>query len=141
MLRSMSRKSCFKFFLECKNSCVISIQLVLSVSVAFAYPYPGRSTNCRVLLMTKKLNNLVFQGIFEHFARFPLWVRRLISDDFPTLDLQKNANSGRFVVGHWESFAALVINSAEEICMVSKENKNLFYPLGHWLKYAIPIKS
>ena len=122
-LISISKNNCFKFFLESKNSCVVSSQRVFSLSVTFAYPYQGKSTNCHVLLIKKKLNNLVFHGIFEAFAKFFLWVNPLISEDFPTFDLQKNANSGYWETGHWERFAALVINSAVLICMFKKEIK------------------
>jgi hypothetical protein len=52
-----------------KNSCVKSSQLFLSFSHDLAYPYPGKSTITRELFIRKKLNNLVFHGIFEHFAK------------------------------------------------------------------------
>ena len=69
MLASISKKVFFIVSLLVKNSCVKSNQFFLSFSHDLAYPYHGRSTITRLLLIKKKLNNFVFQGIFEHFAK------------------------------------------------------------------------
>lgn len=113
MLISINKKRCLRVSLDVKKVCEVSIHLLFSWSFAFAYPYHGRSTSCRLLLMRKKLINFVFHGILEDFAKFFLFVKKLISEDFPTFDLQKNANSGYEVLGHWLKVAALVINSAD----------------------------
>jgi hypothetical protein len=60
--------------------------------------------------MRKKLRSLVFPGVFEAFAREFLWVNLLISDDFPTFDLPKKANSGYCGGGHCCKVEALVTN-------------------------------
>ena len=100
MLPSINKNVFFSVFLVFKNSCVKSNQLFLSFSHDLAYPYHGRSTITRSLFIIKKLNNFVFHGIFEHFAKSFLWVNMLISEDFQTFERQKNANSGKFKLGH-----------------------------------------
>ena len=117
ILESISINVFFNVFLVFKKCCVKSNRPFLSFSHDLAYPYHGRSTIIRELFIIKKLNSFVFHGIFEHFARFFLWVNMLINDDFQTFERQKNANSGKFNIGHWFMFAALFINSAEEIFM------------------------
>jgi hypothetical protein len=67
------------------------------------------------LFIIKKLNNFVFHGIFEHFAKSFLWVNMLINEDFQTFERQKNANSGKFKFGHCLISATLFINSADLI--------------------------
>jgi hypothetical protein len=49
--------------------------------------------------MLKKLMVCVFPGVEEVLASFLLFVRVLISEDFPTLDLPIKANSGIFFAG------------------------------------------
>ena len=115
ILPSIKRNVFFKVFLVLKNSCVKSNHHFLSFSHDFAYPYHGKSTMTRELLTTKKLNNFVFHGIFEHLAKSFLWVSILINEDFHTLERQKNANSGKFKFGHCLISATLFINSAEVI--------------------------
>jgi hypothetical protein len=90
----MRRKTFFKVSLLVRNCCIVSSQLFFSLSLAFAYQYQGRSTICRCSLMRKKFKSLVFQGVLDDFARVFLLVSALISEDFPTFDLPKNANSG-----------------------------------------------
>ncbi|MBR4633633.1 hypothetical protein IKO50_01390 [bacterium] len=92
-----------------------SSQLFLSFSHDFAYPYHGKSTITRELFITKKLNNLVFQGILEHLAKFFLCTNIFINEDFHTFERQKNANSGKFKTGHCFISATLFTNSAETI--------------------------
>ena len=69
----------------------------------------------RELLIVKKLNNFVFQGIFEHLAKFFLCTNIFINEDFHTFERQKNANSGKFKTGHCFISATLFTNSAEII--------------------------
>jgi hypothetical protein len=118
MFASMSKNVFFNVFLVLKNSWVKSNQFFLSFSHDLAYQYHGRSTIIRSLLIIKKLNNFVFHGIFEHFARFFLWVNILINDDFQTFERQKNANSGKFKFGHCVISVTLFINSADLIFML-----------------------
>ena len=115
ILLSISKNVFFIVFLVLKNSWVKSSQFFLSFSHDLAYPYHGRSTIIRELLIRKKLNNLVFHGIFEHFAKIFLWVNILINEDFQTFERPKNANSGKFKMGHCLMSATLFINSAEVI--------------------------
>ena len=117
ILQSIKSKVIFKLFLVLKNSWVKSNHHLLSFSQDLAYQYHGRSTITQDLFTTKKLNNLVFHGIFEHLANSFLWVNILISEDFQTLERQKNANSGKFKLGHCLISATLFINSAELIFM------------------------
>ena len=100
MLASINKKVCFNSFLLFKNSCVKSIQFFLSFSHDLAYPYHGRSTMTRSLFIIKKLNSFVFPGILEHLAKFFHCVNMLINEDFQTFERQKNANSGKFKLGH-----------------------------------------
>ena len=115
MLPSIKRNVFFKVFLVFKNSCVKSNQLFLSFSQDLAYPYHGKSTIIHELFIKKKLNNLVFHGIFEHLAKSFLWVSMLINEDFHTFERQKNTNSGKFKSGHCLISATLFINSADVI--------------------------
>ena len=115
ILPSIKRKVFFKVFLVLKNSWVKSSQPFLSFSHDLAYPYHGKSTITRELFITKKLNNLVFHGIFEHLAKSFLWVNILINEDFHTFERQKNANSGKFKFGHCLISTTLFINSADVI--------------------------
>jgi hypothetical protein len=64
-------------------------------------------------LMRKKLKSLVFQGMFDVFARLFLWVSVLIRDDFPTFDLPKKAISGYSGGGHCCKVEAEVMNWAD----------------------------
>ena len=115
MLASISKKVFFNVSLVLKNSWVKSNRFFLSFSHDFAYPYHGKSTIIRSLFIIKKLNNFVFHGIFEHFAKSFLWVNMFISDDFHTFERQKNTNSGKFKFGHCLISATLFINSADLI--------------------------
>ena len=56
---------------------------------------------------------LVFPGDTEVFARFVRPVKRLIREDFPTLERPMKAISGKFAGGHSEVFALLFMNSAD----------------------------
>jgi hypothetical protein len=85
-----------------------------------AYQYHGKSTITQELFITKKLNNLVFHGIFEHLAKSFLCVSILINEDFHTFERQKNANSGKLKFGHCLISATLLINSAEAIFIFIK---------------------
>jgi hypothetical protein len=73
------------------------------------------------LFIIKKLNNLVFHGIFEHLAKSFFWVSMLISEDFHTFERQKKANSGKFKFGHCLISATLFMNSDEVIFIVERE--------------------
>jgi hypothetical protein len=119
ILPSIKRNVFFNVFLVLKNSCVKSSHHFLSFSHNLAYPYHGKSTITRKLFITKKLNNLVFHGIFEHFAKSFLWVNILINEDFHTFERQKNANSGKFRFGHCLISGALFINSADVIFILT----------------------
>ena len=115
ILPSIRRKVFFRVFLLLKKSWARSNRCFFSWFQAFAYQYHGKSTITRDLFIRKKLNNLVFHGIFEHFARLLFWVNILISEDFHTFERQKNANSGKFSSGHWSIFATLFMNSDDVI--------------------------
>ena len=115
ILPSIKRNVFFNDFLLLKNSWAKSNHSFFSWFHAFAYQYQGKSTITRDLFTTKKLNNLVFHGIFEHLAKSFLWVNILISEDFHTFERQKKANSGKFKFGHCLTSATLFINSAEII--------------------------
>jgi hypothetical protein len=97
------------------NCCVRSSRCFLSLSHTFAYQYHGKSTIIRELFIKKKLNNFVFHGIFEHFAKSFFCVNIFINEDFPTFERQKKAISGRFKFETCSIFAALLINSDEVI--------------------------
>ena len=124
ILQSIKRNVIFKDFLVVKNSWVKSNQLFLSFSHDLAYQYHGKSTITHELFIKKKLNNLVFHGIFEHFAKSFLWVNILINEDFHTFERQKKANSGKFKFGHCLISATLFINSADLIFIFKKIYKN-----------------
>ena len=47
----------------------------------------------------------VFQGLSDAFA-IVLPIKKLMSEDFPTLDLPITATSGKFELGHSESLQA-----------------------------------
>jgi len=72
-----------------------------SVLLTLAQPYPGKSTMFHSSFIAKKLIVCVFPGVEDVFANLLLFVRRFINDDFPTLDLPINANSGVSFVGHF----------------------------------------
>jgi len=126
ILPSTSKKVFFNDFLFIKNSWAISNRCFFSWFQAFAYPYHGKSTIAQELFITKKLNNLVFHGIFEHLARSFFWVNIFIKDDFHTFERPKNTNSGKFKTGHWSILATLFINSADIIFILSIHIKHLY---------------
>ena len=66
--------------------------------------------------MKKKLISLVFPGVILAFASDFLCASVLMSEDFPTFDLPKNATSGSEGGGHCWIFAAEVIN--EEVMLI-----------------------
>ena len=115
ILPSIKRKVILKLSLVIKNSWVKSNHHLLSFSHDLAYQYHGKSTITQELFTRKKLNNLVFHGIFEHLANSFLWVSILINEDFHTFERQKKANSGKFKFGHCFISTTLLINSAEVI--------------------------
>lgn len=97
ILESIKRKVITKSFPEVKNFCVKSSQSTLSFLQDLAYQYQGKSTITKLSFIMKKLNNFVFHGILEYFARSLLCVNIFISDDFPTFERQKNVNIGNHV--------------------------------------------
>src|SRR3954469_351704 len=67
--------------------------------------------------------SLVLPGVAAALAR-SLWpVRRLMSEDLPTLDRPMSANSGRLQFGQPRMLAALVSNSAERIFMPRRRRR------------------
>ena len=120
MLLSINKNVFFNVFLVVRKLWVKSNQFFLSFSQDFAYPYQGKSTIIRELFIIKKLNNLVFHGIFEHLAKSFFLVNMLISEDFHTFERQKKANSGKFKFGHCLISATLFMNSDEVIFIVER---------------------
>ncbi len=54
----------------------------------------------------------VFQGLSDAFA-IVLPIKKLMSEDFPTLDLPITAISGKFELGHSESLEADLMKARE----------------------------
>ena len=59
----------------------------------------------------------VFQGLSDAFA-IVLPIKKLMSEDFPTLDLPITATSGKFELGHSESLEADFTKVTEVICII-----------------------
>lgn len=137
ILASIKTKTIFNVSLWVKKSWIIFIHCFLEDNAAFAYPYPGKSTRCRLLTSSsirKKLINWVLPGFTDDFANLFWLVSILITEDFPTFDLQIKAISGKSDTGHWLNILALVTKLADLIFIIQQITLKDFI---HY-KYSIP---
>ena len=121
---SIYQKKCIFQIISSTQKLLSKIQPTFSLFFSwFSISITRQIYNNSRIINNKKLNNLVFHGIFEHLAKSFLWVSILINDDFHTFERQKNANSGKFKFGHCLMSTTLFINSAEVIFILSKSHK------------------
>ncbi|BAO73776.1 hypothetical protein UP3_c0469 [Ureaplasma parvum serovar 3] len=92
-------KTAHKFWRYPKYWSIMAAKSVCFSLLTFANPYPGKSTNLK-LLKSKKFTNCVLPGVFEVLAIF-LFANALIKLDLPTFDLPITHISNCLSIGYW----------------------------------------